>query len=54
MQKSAGSIPGGVDQLRREILDLQSQCRECESEIERYQGDFQNNETIFKESKIYV
>lgn len=53
--KNGGSLgQGGADQIRTEILDMQGQVRAIEGEMERLQGDFQNNETIFKESKNYV
>ena len=55
MSKNGGSMgAGGADQIRTEILDMQSQVRSIEGEMERLQGDFQNSETIFKESKNYV
>ena len=43
-----------ADQIRNEILDMSRRIRELEGESERIQGDFERNETIFKESKNYV
>ena len=35
-----GGHSGGVESLRQEILDMQRQARECESQMESLQGDF--------------
>lgn len=44
----------GVDRIRSDIQGMFNDIRDCNVEIESLQGNFAQNETIFKQSKNYT
>lgn len=46
--------PGSVDKVKHEILQMQQELREVNTEIETLHGSFASNETKFREAKNYI
>ena len=57
--QAAGELSGGVtgisgaDAIRQEIAAMETQARQVQAEMERCEGDFRTNESIFAQGKNY-
>ena len=55
LENEQAGVTGGVsaDAVRREIAAMQTEIRQCETEMETISGDFVKNEEIFGKSRSY-